>query len=211
MAGGAFNLRDLEEVIGTLSIQNKVRAIVIADACHAGKLSGSGIGGAQITGASLARQYANEIKILSCQPNEISLEGEQWGGGRGCFSYHLVDGLFGLANRNEDEFVTIGELDRYLEDRVTSEADPQSQVPILLGNKTDRRARVHPAILADLQKHKSGQMPVFTATESRGLEDDVLAEVDTSIRHMYRLLTRRWPTRPFSNLPAPVPTFFMKN
>ena len=25
-------------------------------------------------------QYANEVKILSCQPNEFSLEGEQWGG-----------------------------------------------------------------------------------------------------------------------------------
>ncbi|MBK9017573.1 MAG: hypothetical protein IPM82_27970, partial [Saprospiraceae bacterium] len=30
---------------------------------------------------------ANEVKILSCQPSRFSLEGEQWGGGRGnCFS-----------------------------------------------------------------------------------------------------------------------------
>ncbi|MBK7305024.1 MAG: hypothetical protein IPI90_17740 [Saprospiraceae bacterium] len=46
-------------------------------------------------------------KILSCQPNEFSLEGEQWGGGRGVFSYHLVDGLFGLADRNNDGLITL--------------------------------------------------------------------------------------------------------
>ena len=39
---------------------------------------------------------------MSCQPNEYSIEGEQWGGGRGAFSYHLVDALYGLADANAD-------------------------------------------------------------------------------------------------------------
>ena len=108
-------------------------------------LAGSQIGGAQLTSANLAKQYANELKILSCQPNEFSLEGEQWGGGRGCFSYHLVDGLFGMADRNADGTVSVGEIDRYLEDNVTAEAAPQSQVPMLLGNKTERLATVSAA------------------------------------------------------------------
>ena len=185
MGGGTYSLAFLQEVVATLSTQNKARVMVITDSCHAGKLSGSQIGGAQLTSANLAKQYANEVKILSCQPNEFSLEGEQWGGGRGCFSYHLVDGLFGLADRNEDDLVTVGELDRYLEDHVTAEAAPQSQAPMLLGNKTERLARVNAQLLADLQKNKSGQMPVFAPTESRGQEEEVLAKADSGIRQMY--------------------------
>ncbi len=186
MGGGTYSLAFLQEVVSTLSLQNKARVTVITDACHAGKLAGSQIGGAQLTAANLARQFSNEVKILSCQPNEFSLEGEQWGGGRGIFSYHLVDGLFGLADRNGDGSVTLGELDRYLEDKVTAEAAPQSQVPMLLGSKTERLATVNAAMLAALQKNKAGGMPVFAVTESRGFEDEVLAKVDTSVREMYR-------------------------
>ncbi len=185
MGGGTYSLSFLQEVVTTLAVQNKAKVTVITDACHAGKLAGSQIGGAQLTSASLAKQYANEVKILSCQPNEFSLEGEQWGGGRGVFSYHLVDGLFGLADRNSDGTVTVGEIDRYLEDNVTTEAAPQSQVPMLLGNKTERLATVSAAILAELTKAKSSGMTVFAATEGRGFEDDILAKLDSGIVKRY--------------------------
>jgi len=190
MGGGTYSLSFLQEVISTLSVKNQSKVVVITDACHAGKLAGSQIGGAQLTTANLAKQYSNEIKILSCQPNEYSLEGPQWGGGRGIFSYHLVDGLFGLADRNNDSQITLGELDRYLEDRVTAEAEPQSQVPILLGNKTDRLATVNATILADLKKNKAGNMLVFASTESRGFEDEILSKADTNSVLIYRNLKK---------------------
>ncbi|MFZ1514509.1 MAG: caspase family protein, partial [Saprospiraceae bacterium] len=95
MAGGAFALPMLQEVISTLSIQNKAKVIVITDACRSGKLAGNSVGGAQATASNLSKQFANEIKILSCQPNEYSIEGEQWGGGRGAFSFNLVNALYG--------------------------------------------------------------------------------------------------------------------
>ncbi len=185
MGGGTYSLAFLQEIVSTLSVQNKAKVLVVTDACHAGKLAGSQIGGSQATAANLAKQFANEVKILSCQPNEFSLEGEQWGGGRGIFSYHLVDGLFGLADHNGDGSVTVGEIDRYLEDHVTAEAAPQSQVPMLLGNKTERLATVNAQILAALQKAKAGGMPVFAATEGRGFEEDILAKADSSVREQY--------------------------
>jgi tetratricopeptide (TPR) repeat protein len=181
MGGGTYSLSFLQEIVTTLSTQNMAKVTVITDACHAGKLSGNQIGGAQLTSANLAKQYANEVKILSCQPNEFSLEGEQWGGGRGCFSYHLIEGLYGLADRNEDDIVTVGELDRYLEDNVTSEAAPQSQVPMLLGNKTEPVASVSVEILAELKKAKSEYMPVFASIDGRGFEDNILAKLDSII------------------------------
>jgi len=185
MGGGTYSLAYLQEVVATLSVQNKAKVTVIADACRAGKLAGSQIGGPQLTSANLQRQQANELKILSCQAQEYSLEGTQWGGGRGVFSYHLMDGLYGLADRNADGVVTLGELDRYLEDHVTSQAAPISQVPVLLGNKTDGIAITHEKTLADLNRIKSGEMVYLAATDSRGLEDEVLAKLDSGIVEQY--------------------------
>jgi len=142
MGGGTYSLAYLQEIVTTLSTVNLAKVIVISDACHAGKLAGSQIGGAQLTTSNLAKQFSNEIKILACQPGEFSLEGEQWGGGRGCFSYHLINGLAGLADINKDLMVTLGEIDRYLEDHVVNEVAPQSQVPIALGNKMEKLVKL---------------------------------------------------------------------
>ena len=185
MGGGTYALSWLQEIVSTLSLQNKARVVVITDACHAGKLAGSTIGGSAITGANLAKRYANEIKILSCQPEELSLEGKQWGGGRGIFSYHLIDGLYGLADRNGDGFVTVSELDRYLEDYVTEEAKPQSQVPLLLGNKTEQLSKVDAVALEHVKQRKAEETPSLSAVDTRGLEVQVLARVDSNIREDY--------------------------
>ena len=211
MGGGTYSLAYLEAVVTTLSLQNKAKVTVITDACHAGKLAGSQIGGAQLTAASLARQFANEVKILSCQPNEFSLEGEQWGGGRGCFSYHLVDGLFGLADRNSDAVVTVGELDRYIEDHVTAEVAPLSQVPIVIGNRTERLATVDATLLAGLRSGKASQMAMLSAIESKGLEENVLATVDTTVRETYKLFKKALRDKVFFEpADACADTFFEK-
>ncbi len=142
MAGGAFALSMLQEVITTLTTQNKSKVIVIADACRSGKLSGSSVNGNQLTNANLAKQYANEIKMLSCQPNEYSVEGMQWGGGRGIFSYYLMEALTGSADKNHDGNITSFEVGRFLEDSVFLGAKPQSQLPMIIGDKSEIVARV---------------------------------------------------------------------
>jgi len=187
MGGGAFALNMLQEVISTLSIQNKAKVVVITDACRSGNLAGQSVGGAQATAANLAKQYANEIKILSCQPNEYSIEGEQWGGGRGAFSFNLVDALYGMADGNNDLFVTLQEVGRYLEDHVTAEVAPVSQVPMVIGNRTERVATVDSKLLADLRSGRTSQMKMLSPIEMRGMEEDVLASLDTTVRELYRL------------------------
>lgn len=197
MSGGAFGLAYLEEIINTLSTQNKVKVVMIADACHSGKLSGSQIGGTQATAANLSRQYANEIKLLSCQPNEFSLEGEQWGGGRGVFSYHLIDGLFGFADTNNDLNITLHELTRYLEDKVIPEVAPLSQIPVTMGNKSDLMSKADPKLLTELRKRKEGQLVSFVSTESRGLEEEVLLKVDSVVKERYLAFKHRIKDKKF--------------
>ncbi len=187
MAGGTFALPMLQEVISTLSIQNKAKVIVITDACRSGTLAGSSVGGAQATAANLSKQFGNEIKIMSCQPNEYSIEGEQWGGGRGAFSYHLLDALYGMADNNKDQFVTLQEVGRYLEDHVSNEVAPVSQVPMTVGNRNERLTNVDENVLASIKSGKVNQTMMLSAIESRGIEEDVLAKVDTNTRRIYAL------------------------
>ncbi len=187
LAGGALALPMFQDIITTLSAQNKAKVVVITDACRSGKLAGSSVGGSQITGANLAKQYSNEIKILSCQSNEYSIEGEQWGGGRGAFSYYLIDALYGMADQNNDLIVNLQEVGRFLEDHVSAEVAPVSQVPIVIGNRTDVLSKVDPNLLASIRSGRSNQMSFLSSIDSRGIEEDVLALVDTSVRLTYRL------------------------
>ncbi len=185
MAGGTLALPLFQEVISTLSLINKSKVVVITDACRSGKLSGSQINGNQLTNAHLQQRFANEIKILSCQPDEYSIEGEQWGGGRGAFSYHLLDGLYGLANSDDNQYVSLKEIGRYLEDHVTEEVAPQSQNPLIVGDKTEKLTDVFPEILAQVKEGKNTHLQIFKGTEAKGIEADVLASVDTSVVDMY--------------------------
>ena len=196
-AGGAMNIRDFQDIVSTLSVVKKARVVVITDACHSGKLSGSDINGAQLTGQNLARQFANEVKILSCQPNEYSIEGEQWGGGRGAFSFILVDALYGLADDNNDLYVTLQEVGRYLEDHVTAEVAPVLQVPVIIGNRSERLASVNVHILTDLRSGRTSQMLMLSPVETRGREDEVLAGVDTTIRELYGLFKKALKNKVF--------------
>ena len=182
---GAYPLFYLQSVITTLSTEKNAKVFMFMDACHAGKLAGSAIGGAEATSSVLSKQFANEVKIMSCQPNEFSLEGEQWGGGRGVFSYHLIDGLIGLADRDGDFQVKLLELERYLEDKVTAEVAPNSQIPMSVGNKSQVIAWVEEGELARLKASKEMEAPMMALVDSRGIEDDVLAQLDEATHRQY--------------------------
>ena len=196
-AGGCLPLGYLQDIVSTIS-EKKAQVIVITDACHAGKLAGSGANGVQTTNAALARQFANEVKIMSCQPSEFSLEGAQWGGGRGVFSYHLLDGLTGLADRNTDGAVNLFEIGRYLEDHVTAEAAPHAQTPFVLGERSFTVAHVDAASLAELLKNKqSAAQPQLTRTDMKGFSEALLADSDSATQRIYRAFLAALERRDF--------------
>ncbi len=187
MGGGAFSLHMLQEAISTLSIQNKAKVIVITDACHSGALAGSSVGGAQATASNLAKQFGNEVKILSCQPNEFSIEGEQWGGGRGVFSYHLIDALYGLADNNDDHIVNLQEVGRYLEDHVSKEVAPFNQVPLIIGNRNEKIAVVNSQLLSSIRSGETNKSKILDTKESEDKEVEILKGIDEKISIIYDL------------------------
>lgn len=186
MSGGAFSLYMLQEIISTLSLKNQTQTIAIIDACRSGKLAGSTINGSQLTNLNLAKQYANEIKILSCQPDEYSIEGEQWGGGRGAFSYHLINGLCGLADENEDLEISSYELGRYLEDHVKKDVAPIRQIPMLMGSKDYTLSKVFKNIVDSINSNNSNNLVLFSGIDSRSIDYLVEANSDTALYNTYK-------------------------
>ncbi len=145
MSGGTFGLTYLKEIVATLSALKETKVTVITDACRSGALAGEENEGSQTTASYLSQQFANEAKIMSCQPNEFALESAEWGNGRGIFSYYLVKGLKGLADADDDGTINLKEIQRYLEDNVSAAAAPHNQNPMTVGDRlttvalTDRK------------------------------------------------------------------------
>jgi len=121
-------------------IKNKIRAgkvIIFLDACHSGQSGLSDIYRRSVSpyevnqkNNNLAAQlskYAKGVAIFSASSAQgYSEEDTQWDGG--VFTYHLLEGLNGEANKNGDQWVTINEIDTYLRSEVM--ADTQgNQMP----------------------------------------------------------------------------------
>lgn len=186
MSGGAFSLFMLQEIISTLSVKNQTQTIAIIDACRSGKLAGSAINGSQLTNTNLAKQYANEIKILSCQPDEYSMEGEQWGGGRGAFSYHLIKGLYGLADENEDLEINSYEISRYLEDRVKKDVAPIRQIPMVIGPRDYILSKVFIKDLDSINSIKTYDQVLFSGIDPRSIDYLVENSTDPLLYESYQ-------------------------
>lgn len=193
MAGGAIPIFTLQAIITNLSVGKQAQVLVITDACHSGNLAGAETGGSKNTALALQSQFANEVKIMSCGPEEISLEDETWGGGHSVFSYYLLEGLKGLADVNKDREVSLREISRFLEDSVQrATATIRSQTPITIGSGTKVIAKVDPATLAALlAKYNPPKVEAPVAT----LAKNGAADSDTATMRLYHEFEEAMSTR----------------
>ena len=131
----ALSFAEINAAIGPRLRANTV--IVIADACHAG-----GIGWASDPAApsamqgaleSLGSPYRTVLKLLASRSREQSFEDARWGGGHGVFTFGLLNGLRGAAERAPDGVVRAGELLDSVS-RVVPEQTGGRQNPRVAGN-----------------------------------------------------------------------------
>ncbi len=130
----ALSVSYLDEHVTALAAKG-VTPVVISDACHAGTLAGDAVAGRRLTAARLMQRRAGEIRMLACQPYELSQEGTRWGGGHGAFSYHLLEGIRGAADENRDRRIDLLELERYVQDLVSADTDRQQHPEVFGGRK----------------------------------------------------------------------------
>ena len=124
---GALGVDYLRKLFSDI-IEKGAKVLIFTDACRSGHLAG-GNTGVQQTAANFNRQWKNEVKVLSSQPDELSFEGTQWGEGRGVFSFYLIKGMNGFADVNKDSIITINELEQYVGQQVSA-ATANKQQPI---------------------------------------------------------------------------------
>ena len=133
----AVRISDLNDYAHTLSIDLQANVILITDACHSGKLAGSDFSGTYLAGRDLALTRDREIRIASCNPDQLSMEDARWGEGRGVFSWYLINGLNGPADRNKDKIITLDEAKKYVDSALAHDAVLKElkhvQTPVLSG------------------------------------------------------------------------------
>ncbi len=105
------------------------RVLLFVDVCKAGT-----IGSIQNTTVNADVQHLGDVEgdlfgLLASRPKEVSIEGPQFGGGHGVFSYFVMKGLEGAADENKDGVVDADELIQYV----------SNQVPMATGNKQHPR------------------------------------------------------------------------
>ena len=118
------------------------RVVVFADACHSAGTT-EGIRGVKIGDQfnayfeALAKAKPGRVIFTSSEGYEVSREGKQWGGGHGVFTWALLEGLKGKADRDKNGIVTLGEVLDYVDITVRRET-ANEQHPTKAGVRFDR-------------------------------------------------------------------------
>lgn len=109
------------------------RVVLLTDlsrTANIGDLKSAGVGTAV---EKLGQAQGEMLGIMASRPKEFSVEGTQFGGGHGAFTFSLLQGLEGAAAQNGQPFVTAGGIIGYVRDTVPKLTD-NKQHPRDFGN-----------------------------------------------------------------------------
>ena len=122
--------------------QKKVDVVLIVDACRTNDLPGGQQGRDSFVGGmrSITEQGAGEITMLSTGAGQVSVESQKVGNGHGLFTWYLVAGLSGEADKegdaaDNDGKVSLAEIAGFVKSRVRKDAKTlfnTDQVPVFL-------------------------------------------------------------------------------
>jgi len=122
------------------------RLILYVDVCRAGKI-GQINPDYRATNRVTQRLETgdNFFGMLAAQQGQSAVEGINYGGGHGAFSYFLMKALNGEADLNHDGRVTMNELVDYVHDKV-AESTGSRQIPKAIGEIDERRIMAYTAL-----------------------------------------------------------------
>jgi len=84
--------------------------IFLADVCRAATIAGQKTASLGSVVEKLGEAPGELLGLMAARPTELSLEGPEFGGGHGAFTWSVLNGLEGAADQDHDGFVTAGEL-----------------------------------------------------------------------------------------------------
>ena len=130
------NLLYFSEVKSIFKCTESSTKLLFADACFSGSMKGFKSKSVQkrLRQEKSSTSHANIAVMMSCQNNETSVEMSSLG--QGVFTYYLMKGLGGAANKDNSQYVTITELFSYVYRKTRSKASEigHKQTPMLFGD-----------------------------------------------------------------------------
>lgn len=188
---GAIGVMYLKSWLATFSA-NGIQTVFVADACRSGSLIG-GREGMEAAANILKDTWKDEIKIVSCQPGELSLESSEWGNGRGLFSFELINGLSGRADKNHDDSISLRELYLYMMEVVPEKAGAYPQNPIISGNLEQIISTKNHVLFSKNQNISisDNEISQVASTDDNYSEGEILVSAEESINSGNKLVEKK--------------------
>lgn len=137
---GAIDMYHLKNRIGLITRQG-VEVILVLDACRTNELPGGYA--SQAFSTNVIEANVGDITMLATGPGEVSVEHSSFGNGHGIFTYDLVDGFSGMADKegdgNNDRFISLAELKNWVTLQVKNNSAKFNikQAPVFCCNDKD--------------------------------------------------------------------------
>jgi uncharacterized caspase-like protein len=109
LAGTALPMADLHSLVEQ-SLTKTGHVIFLADVCRAATIAGQKTTAVGDAVKGIGEAPGELLGLMAARPRELSMEGPEFGGGHGAFSWSVLRALEGEADADHDGFVTIGEL-----------------------------------------------------------------------------------------------------
>ncbi|HTM52032.1 MAG TPA: tetratricopeptide repeat protein [Bryobacteraceae bacterium] len=117
LAGTAMPMGEVQTLIDS-ELSKVGRVAVFVDVCRAGNIGSIKNTTVNAVVEKLGEAEGEILGLMASRPKELSYEGPEFGGGHGAFSYFLLKGLEGAADKNKDGKVDVNELINYVQTEV---------------------------------------------------------------------------------------------
>jgi len=114
-------------------LKNVGHVLLFADVCKAGTIGSIHNTTVNSDVKNLGDAEGAMFGLLASGAKQVSIEGPQYGGGHGVFTYYVIKGMEGAADDNKDGVVDAGELSQYVLSEVYK-ATSHQQHPQQIGN-----------------------------------------------------------------------------
>jgi uncharacterized caspase-like protein len=109
LAGTALPMSELHTDVEQ-ALTKVGHVVLLADVCRAAAIAGQKTSAIGDSVASMGEAPGEMLGLMAARPTELSLEGPDFGGGHGAFTWAVLRGLEGAADSDKDGFVSAGEL-----------------------------------------------------------------------------------------------------
>ena len=182
LSSTAIPMAEIQQLVED-ELKNVGRVVLLVDVCRAtviGNIKNSSIGSVV---EKLGEAPGDMLGLMASRPKELAMEGPQFGGGHGAFTYSVMQALEGAADTDKSHKVTAGELIDYVRTDVASKTG-NKQHPRDFGNMdnavklADVKAPINITRYKELYDSRTGEPLFLASAQNQPISQDAQRDVD---------------------------------